>query len=105
MQATELLREQFKQVHQYVEDIMTSVTPEQAHWHPQDTGVNSLGGNYAHLLVVEDLAINAILKGGTPLFASSWVGKTGMSTLPPCQPLKSQGCHPGEHGRHWWAST
>jgi len=86
MQATELLREQFKQVHQYVEDIMTSVTPEQAHWHPQDTGVNSLGGNYAHLLVVEDLAINAILKGGTPLFASSWVNKTGMSTLPTANP-------------------
>jgi hypothetical protein len=83
MQAIELLREQFKQVHQYVEEIMASVTPEQAHWHPSDTVVNSLGGNYAHLLVVEDLVINAVLKGGAPLFASSWAGKTGMSTLPP----------------------
>jgi DinB superfamily len=83
MRATELLREQFKQVHQYVEDIMASVTPEQVHWYPPDTVVNSLGGNYAHLLVVEDLVINAILKGGAPLFASSWAGKTGMSTLPP----------------------
>jgi DinB superfamily len=83
MQATELLREQVKQVHQYVEEIMATVTPEQAHWHPPGMVVNSLGGNYAHLLVVEDLVINAILKGGAPLFASSWAGKTGMSTLPP----------------------
>lgn len=83
MQATELLREQVKQVHQYVEEIMAPVTPEQAHWHPPGTVVNSLGGNYAHLLGSEDLVINALLKGGAPLFASSWAGKTGMSTLPP----------------------
>lgn len=83
MQATDLLREQVKHVHQFVEDIMASVTPEQAHWHPPATAVNSLGGNYAHLPVIEDLVINAILKGGTPLFASSWAGKTGMSALPP----------------------
>ncbi len=83
MQATELLREQVKQVHQYVENIMAPVTAEQAHWAPPGMLVNSLGGNYAHLLVGEDLVINAILKGGAPLFASSWAGKTGMSSLPP----------------------
>ena len=83
MQATELLREQFKQVHQYVEEIMDSVTPEQAHWHPPGTDVNSLGGNYAHIVVVEDLVINGVLQGKAPLFASSWAGKTGMSTPPP----------------------
>jgi len=83
MQATELLREQVKQVHQYVEGIMADVTPELAHWHPPGTIVNSLGGNYAHIIVAEDLVINAILKGGAPLFASTWAGKTGMSTLPP----------------------
>jgi len=83
MEATELLREQVKQVHHYVEEIMSDVTPQQAHWHPSGTVVNSLGGNYAHNIVAEDLVINAILKGGAPLFASSWAGKTGMSTLPP----------------------
>jgi phosphohistidine swiveling domain-containing protein len=82
MQVTELLREQVKQVHQYIEEIMATVTSEQARWHPPDTVINSLGGNYAHILVTEDLVINAILKGGTPLFASSWAGKTGLSPLP-----------------------
>ncbi len=99
MQATELLREQFKQVHRYVEDIMASVTPEQVRWHPPDTTVNSLGGNYAHLLVVEDLVINAILKRGTPLFASSWAGKTGMSTIPPLPTPET----PGLPSWHAWS--
>jgi DinB superfamily len=68
MQATELLREQLKEVHQYVEQIMANVTPEQAHWHPAGTVINSLGGNYAHIILAEDLVINAILKGGAPFF-------------------------------------
>lgn len=83
MHATELLREQLKEVHQYVEEIMANVTPEQAHWHPAGTVVNSLGGNYAHIILTEDLVINALLKGGAPFFASTWAGKTGMSSLPP----------------------
>ena len=83
MQATELLREQLKEVHQYVEEIMADVTSEQAHWHPPGNIVNSLGGYYAHIIVGEDHVINALLIGGAPLFASSWAGKTGMSTLPP----------------------
>jgi hypothetical protein len=84
MQATELLLEQVKWVHWLIETtIMDTVTPEQARWYPPGTLVNSLGGNYAHLLVMEDLIINSILKGKAPLYASSWAGKTGMSTLIP----------------------
>jgi hypothetical protein len=83
MRATELLREQVQQVHRFVERVMAPVTPEQAHWAPPGSLVNSLGGNYAHLLLGEDLVINGPVKAGTPLFASSWAGKTGLSTLPP----------------------
>ena len=84
MQATELLLEQVKWVHWWIEStIMNTVTTEQVHWYPQGTLVNTIGGNYAHLLVFEDLIINDILKGGVPMYASSWAGKTGMSTLPP----------------------
>ena len=83
MQATELLREQVQRAHRFVERIMATITPEQAHWAPPGAFVNSLGGNYAHLVLGEDLVINGPLKGGTPLFASSWAGKTGLSTLPP----------------------
>lgn len=84
MQATELLLEQVKWVHWWIEStIMNTVTTKQVHWYPPGTLVNTIGGNYAHLLVNEDLIINAILKGEAPLYASSWAGKTGMSTLPP----------------------
>jgi len=84
MQATELLLEQVKWVHWWIEStIMNTVTSEQVHWYPSGTLVNTIGGNYAHLLVLEDLIINGILKGEAPLYASSWAGKTGMSTLSP----------------------
>jgi hypothetical protein len=83
MQATELLLEQVKFAHWWIENIVEAITPEHAHWHPPATIVNSIGSNYAHLLVYEDLVINAIMKGDAPLYASSWAGKTGMSTLPP----------------------
>lgn len=83
MQATELLREQVTRSHRFVERIMAPVTPEQAHWAPPGSLVNSLGDNYAHLLLGEDLVINGPVKGLTPLFASSWASKTGLSTLPP----------------------
>ena len=82
MQATELLLEQVKTAHWWINNMIAEITPEQAHWYPPETLVNSLGGNYAHLLVYEDLLINAILKGDLPLYASSWAGRTGMSTLP-----------------------
>src|SRR5258708_17684978 len=81
MQATELLREQVKQVHQYVEGIMADVPPELAHWHPPGTIVNSLGGNYAHIIVAEDLVINAILKGVAPLFPQTGVAKHEQPTF------------------------
>ena len=92
MQATELLLEQVKWVHWWIETtIMDTITTEQAHWYPPGTLVNSLGGNYAHLLVNEDLIINAIMKGGAPLFASSWAGKTGMSNLLPLPTTENPG--------------
>jgi hypothetical protein len=82
MEATELLCEQVKTAHWWIENIVGTITPEQAHWHPSSSLVNSLGGIYAHLLVYEDLVINSILKGEAPMYASSWSGKTGLSTLP-----------------------
>ena len=91
MQATELLREQVKQVHQFVESIMAPVTPDQAHWAPPGSLVNSLGGNYAHILVTEDVVIHTLLNDREPLFASSWAGKTGLSALPPMPAPESPG--------------
>jgi hypothetical protein len=38
---------------------------------------------YAESVVVEDVAINAVLAGCAPLALSTWRGRTGLSRLPP----------------------
>src|SRR4030065_711410 len=77
-----LLREQLKTVHEILEGTMADVTPEAAHWIPPGVAM-PIGATYAHVVVSQDGVINGMLKGGAPLFASSWAGKTGLSELPP----------------------
>ena len=82
MHATTLLREQVQQAHAFLEATMEGVTLEQAHWTPPGVA-NPLAATYVHAIVSEDLAISAVLKGGTPLYASEWAGKTGISEVQP----------------------
>lgn len=82
MNATTLLREQIQQAHGFLEATMEGVTPEQAHWTPPGTA-NPLAATYVHAIVSEDVAINMILKGGAPLYASTWAEKTGISEIQP----------------------
>src|SRR5947209_20416230 len=73
-----LLREQLQQAHQFLEGTMAGVTPEQAHWVPPGNA-HPIGATYVHAIMAEDIVINVALKGGAPLFASTWAGKTGFS--------------------------
>lgn len=73
-----LLREQLQQAHQLLEGTLLGVTSEQAHWIPPGNA-HPLGASYVHAIMAEDIVINNVLKGGAPLFASTWVGKTGFS--------------------------
>lgn len=57
---------------------MADVTPEQAHWQPPGTA-NPIGALYVHAVAGEDGVVNALLRGGAPLFATTWAGKTGAS--------------------------
>lgn len=82
MHTTALLREQVQQAHAFLEATMEGVTPEQAHWTPPGVA-NPLAATYVHAIASEDLAINMVLKGGTPLYASSWAEKTGISEVQP----------------------
>jgi hypothetical protein len=82
MDAITLLREQFKGTHQWLEGTMQDVTPQQAHYAPQGKAI-PIGAGYAHIALAEDWFINGLLKGGTPLVASTWAGKTGLSEPPP----------------------
>ena len=80
--AASLLREHFQAAVQLLEGTMEGVTPAQAHWVPAGAA-NPIGANYAHVVVGQDLLVNGRLKNGTPLFASAWAGKIGLSELPP----------------------
>ena len=82
MHATSLLREQIQQAHGFLDATVQDVTPEQAHWAPPGVA-NPLSATYVHAIVSEDVAINMILKGGAPLFASEWTEKTGISEIQP----------------------
>jgi hypothetical protein len=78
MDALSMFRDQVKGAHEWVEATMADVTPEQAHWIPPGIA-NPLGATYAHMIVGEDAFVNAILKGGAPLGASTFAGQTGLS--------------------------
>ena len=78
MSTINLIREQIKLAHGYFEGTMAGVTDEVAHWQPGGTA-HSIGSQYAHLIVSEDMMINSLLKeSDSPLFATSWAGKTGL---------------------------
>ncbi len=80
--AVSLLRAQFKAAHDVLEGTMQGVTSEQAHWTPPGVA-NPLGATCVHIVVSEDGTFNGMLKGGAPLLASTWAGKTGVSEMPP----------------------
>ena len=75
------LREQFRTGHELLRDTLADVTQEQIQWFPPGTA-NPLGATLAHLVMDEDSMIQSSLKGGKPLFASAWQGKTGLSPGP-----------------------
>ncbi|MGB6411445.1 MAG: DinB family protein [Candidatus Deferrimicrobiaceae bacterium] len=77
-----LLREQLKTINELLEGTVDDVTQEQAHWIPPGVAM-PIGATYAHVVVSQDGVINGMLKGGAPLFASKYAGKTGLSEMPP----------------------
>lgn len=80
--ATELLRAQFAGAHSWLESTLAGVTDEVAAWQPQGRA-NPIGAHYVHHITAEDFFIHSLLQGGTPLMASSYAGRTGMSAPPP----------------------
>ena len=78
----ELFIECLQAAHGLLESTMKNVTPEEAHWAPPGIA-NPIAANYAHVVIGEDGAIQGMLKGGAPLFVSTWAGRTGVSELPP----------------------
>ncbi len=80
--AINFLQGQLQGAHDLLAGTLADLTPEQAH---HFVGGNSVPivAHVGHVVVFEDMIINGLLKGGSPLFASTG---TGLSELPPQQP-------------------
>lgn len=85
------LRDQLKQAHEFFEQTMADVTPDQANWMPPGVAL-PLGAIYAHSVCTEDFAINKLLKGGEPLYATTLADTCGIHD-------------PGPYISRDWAST
>ncbi len=89
-----LIRQQMNAAFRLLESVIRDVSPEHLHWHPGGNA-NPIGAIYAHVLLFKDGIINGLFRGGTPLFATEWAGKTGASELPPMP-------SPDNHGLPDW---
>lgn len=76
-----MLRAQFKGAHDLLEGTTADVTAEVLTWSPPGNA-NSVGGNYAHVVVGEDFLLHGA-QGKAPLLAGECAGKTGLSEPPP----------------------
>ena len=82
-QAIELLREQFQAAHtQWLEPTVQDLTRDQVRWQPAGRALPA-GAHWAHAVVSEDVTIQGMLRGGTPLAMGEWSERTGLSELPP----------------------
>ena len=61
-----------------LEGTMADVESEHAHWAPPGKAL-PLGALYIHVLTAEDFFIQGLLKGGAPLWDSSWKDNMGLS--------------------------
>lgn len=82
LSARALLRWQFRLAHEFLDAAIERLATEAVHRHPPGTAAPA-GACYAQVVVCEDLSINGVLAAGTPLALSTWVGRTGLSELPP----------------------
>jgi hypothetical protein len=76
------IREQLRSAQWLLEETFSDVTDEMAHYVPQGKAL-PIGAAYAHFITGADWMIYAMFQGGTPMFAGTWAGRTGLSELQP----------------------
>jgi hypothetical protein len=81
LSARALLRWQFRVAHELLEATVERITTEAVHRCPSGTAA-SAAACYAQVVLCEDLSVNGVLGGGTPLALSTWFGRTGVSEMP-----------------------
>ncbi|HXT37942.1 MAG TPA: DinB family protein [Chloroflexota bacterium] len=82
LSARALLRRQFDLAHDLLDTALEGLPAEAIHRHPPGTAAPA-GACYAQIVLCEDLSVNGVLAARTPLALSSWIGRTGLSELPP----------------------
>jgi len=82
MDTLAFIRDQLTQARAFLHGTMNDLDEAAAHSLPPGRG-NSIAATYAHLVCGEDGFVNALLRGGEPLFVGRWSGRTGISELPP----------------------
>lgn len=79
--AVTLLRQQFKNAHEWLDGTVGDIGYEHLHWQPN--GLPSpIGAQYVHVVTVEDYFVS-MLKGERPLSETTFTGRTGSTELPP----------------------
>jgi hypothetical protein len=78
MDLKQVLAVNVESAHDAFTQTVADVTQEMADWVPPGV-MHPIGERYVHLVLVEDMLVNAVAKGGAPLFVSTWAGRTGFS--------------------------
>ncbi len=80
MEARDLLRSQFQQMHQFVEMTVADCADEALNARGDGWTINPIGALYAHLILAEDAMVNGRARGGETLLVSEgWGEKIGIS--------------------------
>lgn len=82
MRAIDLLRAQFRDAHAYLESTIDDLPRASLHYSPEGNAL-PISGHYGHVVLSEDALLSLFLTSSSPLFASSWSGRTGFSSVPP----------------------
>lgn len=86
METTELLRGQFKTIHQFMDMTIADCTPEVLEKTEDQWTINKIGSLYAHVYLGEDIFVQAWGKRGTTILQSNgWAEKLGVEATSPGQ--------------------
>lgn len=84
MNAIELLRGQLKAAHQFLDMTIADCTPEAAKRKDENWNIKPIATIYAHIAASEDMMVNTMIRGGTPVLArNGWSDKLGIKDPSP----------------------
>ena len=83
MNAVDVIRSEAKDSYEWLERIVSDVSPEQAAWRPPGKA-NSIAATYAHTIISADVDLTRHFHGRVPLVTTEgWVARLGLNELFP----------------------